>query len=402
MKLGSREISRRDVLKTAGVGLATGVFATPVAARNEVRVFAHPTVGDDVRRAVIAYGGKPQTYDHFDFVAARLPARAVAALARDDRVASVEPDGVVRAVPVQRDRSRVRGHRTRQTASWGYVDIAADSAHALGYRGEGVGIAILDTGVDTGHRDLRVAGGKDCVSWWPWNADYDDKNGHGTHCAGIAAARNNDRGVLGVAPDADLYAVKVLRTDGSGYWSDVIQGIDWCLSRRIPIISMSLGSSTIPSALRATLAEAYDAGHLLVAAAGNNGNDGDGDCAERNVDTPARNNNVLAVGASTEDGDVALFSSVGTRSEITAPGLGIYSTYKNNSYATMSGTSMATPHVAGVAALVWEAGDYGRPTADEGRQVRDVLTATASRMDGTCDEGHGLVDAYEAVRTVRW
>jgi minor extracellular protease Epr len=469
MTVGQLEISRRSVLKTAGVCLGTGLFASPVAANSEVRVFAHPRRGRDVGRAVELRGGTHRVYDNFDFVAARMPAKALDALRRDDRVGGVELDGVIRALPVRRERTpseqtnetwspdgwtdgtwssdewvnetlssegwandtstheelldettrRARrfnddptldgpadenqalGGRSSQTSSWGHIDIAADSAHALGVTGEGVDIAVLDTGTDTGHDDLRVVGGRDCTSWWPWSTDYDDRNGHGTHCAGIATARDNGNGVVGVAPRANLYAVKVLGDNGSGYWSDAIQGIDWCLSNRIPIISMSLGGDSIPSALRDSLKRAADEGHLVVAAAGNNGNDGDGDCDERNIDAPARNRHVLAVGASDADGDVARFSSVGRKTELTAPGANIYSTYEGNSYATLSGTSMATPHVAGAAALVWQAAGYGAPSGNEGARVRDVLTSTATVLDGTCDEGYGMVNAYEAVRAVR-
>jgi subtilisin len=455
MTRGPIEISRRNVLKAVGVSLGTGLLASPVAANADVRVFAYPRRGHDVQVAVEEQGGSLRAYDNFEFVAAQLPAKSLTAFQHDDRIAGIELDGIVSALPVQGERARprnrrngetkwwtrdgqfdatwrqnsrtdgtwtrdgwfeefesrmrearsvetdVRGSRSSQKTSWGYIDIAADSAHDLGVTGEGVDIAVLDTGVDTRHSDLRIAGGIDCTDWWPWSTDYDDDNGHGTHCAGIATAHDNGNGVVGVAPDANLYAVKVLGNSASGFWSDAIQGIDWCISNRIPIISMSLGGDSIPSALRDSLQRAVDNGHLVVAAAGNRGNDGDGDCDERNVDAPARNRNVLAVGASTSDGDVATFSSVGRRTELTAPGTGIYSTYKGNSYATMSGTSMAAPHVAGVAALVWQAAGYGKPSGDEGARVRDVLTSTATEIDGTCDEGHGLVDAYEAVRAVR-
>lgn len=458
MTRGPLEISRRGVLKAVGVGLGTGLLASPVEANADVRVFAYPRRGRDVQTAIEAQGGTLRAYDNFEFVAAQLPAKTLTAFRRDDRIAGIELDGIVSALPVQGERVRPRDGRSgetkpwtrdgqfdetwrpdgrtagtwtrdgwfeefesrmrearsvetqvrgsqsgqaSQTTSWGYTDIAADSAHDLGVTGEGVDIAVLDTGVDTRHSDLRIAGGRDCTDWWPWSTDYDDDNGHGTHCAGIATAHDNDNGVVGVAPDANLYAVKVLGDSASGFWSDAIEGIDWCISNRIPIISMSLGGDSIPSALRESLQRASDKGHLIVAAAGNHGNDGDGDCDERNVDAPARNRHVLAVGASNSDGDVATFSSVGRRTELTAPGTSIYSTYKDNSYATMSGTSMAAPHVAGVAALVWQTAGYGKPSGDEGAHVRDVLTSTAREIDGTCDEGYGLVDAYEAVRAVR-
>ncbi|SFK80661.1 Subtilase family protein [Halogranum rubrum] len=405
MNPGSVEISRRDVLKVAGGGTAIGLLTTPASARTPVRVFVHPRPGRDVTNTIERHGGVARLYEHFQFVAAVVPVRALKALRRDRRIAVVEPDGIVRAVPVRASQAEVAG-QTRvegQSASWGYTDIAADSAQALGVTGKGVDVAILDTGIDVDHRDLRVAGGVDCVNWLPWEEqDYDDQNGHGTHCAGIAAARDDGGGVVGVAPDANLYAVRVLDSDKVGYWSDVIRGIDWCLSRRIPVLSMSFGGDSISNALRETLETAANRGHILVAAAGNDGNDGNGDCTEQNVDAPARNHHVLGVSATDSDGEIASYSSVGRRIELAAPGTSIYSTFKNQAYATFSGTSMATPYVAGAAALVWQESDYGHPTSDEGERVREVLTSTARVLDGTCGEGSGLVDAYEAVRAVRW
>jgi subtilisin/minor extracellular protease Epr len=188
-------------------------------------------------------------------------------------------------------------------------------------------VAILDTGIDYEHSDLNdnYIGGYDFA-----NNDLEpmDDNGHGTHCAGIVAAEDNEGGVVGVAPEADLYAVKVLDSVGNGYMMDVI--------------SMSFGSNLGSTSLETACDNAYSSGVLVVAAAGNDGNpSGEGD----NVDYPARCDSVIAVAATDSNDNRAIWSSTGPDVELAAPGVSIYSTYLGGGYATMSGTSMACPHV---------------------------------------------------------
>ncbi|MCP8305048.1 MAG: S8 family serine peptidase, partial [archaeon] len=239
-----------------------------------------------------------------------------------------------------------------------------------------------------------------------YTTDYMDDHGHGTHCAGIVAALDNEIGVIGVAPEADLYGVKVLDYRGSGSLSDVIAGIQWCIDNGIQIISMSLGTSSHYQPLYDACEDAYMAGILIVAAAGNSylkfwGMEFD------TVTYPAKYYSVIAVGA-TDNKDVkASFSSTGPALELAAPGVNILSTYLGDSYTTMSGTSMACPHVTGTAALVlvsdetaWASMGY---TDGDGSwtniEVRTVLTQTADDL-GTAGKdnwyGHGLVDADEA------
>jgi hypothetical protein len=199
------------------------------------------------------------------------------------------------------------------------------------------------------------------------------------------AAVANDAGVVGVAPGATLWAVKVLGDAGTGFTSDVIQGLEWCRDHNIQVVSMSLAaghSSSLQNACNA----AYNAGLLLVAAAGN---------SSGAVSYPAAYSSVIAVSAIDAGGQLASFSNWGPEIELAAPGVDIYSTYEAGGYATLSGTSMACPHVAGVAALVWSAPGLGCSSA---AAVRARLRQTARDLGlASTQQGYGLVDAAAAV-----
>ena len=218
-------------------------------------------------------------------------------------------------------------------------------------------------------------------------ADWNDGHGHGTHVAGIVAARNNTIGVVGVAPEATLWAVKVLSDAGSGYTSDIIQGLDWCAAHGIKVASMSLGGGGTAS-LQAACDRAFSQGVVLVAAAGNSAGP---------VMYPAAYSSVIAVSASDSRDLRASFSNYGPQIALAAPGVSIYSTYKGGAYATMSGTSMACPHVAGAAALAWASG------LTSAQAVRDRLTTTAEDLGPKGFDtsfGYGLVDAQRAAGVV--
>jgi fibronectin type 3 domain-containing protein len=229
-----------------------------------------------------------------------------------------------------------------------------------------------------------------------------DDNGHGTHCAGIVAAEDNDIGVIGVAPEAYLYAVKVLDSGGSGYLSDVIAGIQWSIDNGMQVISMSLGTSFDFQSLHdACDAAYYDNGILVVAAAGNSGTvSGKGD----NVIYPAKYDSVIAVAATDSNDERAWWSSTGPDVELAAPGVSIYSTYWDDTYATLSGTSMACPHVTGTAALVFvtavdPAYDLDGDGVWDASEVRKKLQDTADDLGDPGRDpqyGYGLVDADEA------
>ncbi|ADU29422.1 peptidoglycan-binding protein [Evansella cellulosilytica] len=231
----------------------------------------------------------------------------------------------------------------RQTVDWGIERVQAPLAWENGFTGKGVKVAIIDTGIDTTHSDLDIAG---CFS--ATNAPTcEDSDGHGTHVAGIIGARDNDVGVVGIAPEASIYAARVSNLEGEIWSADIIAAVDWAISEGVDIINMSLGSSEYSSILDHALTKANNEGILLVAAAGNDN--------KSPVNYPAALPHVIAVSATDKNDKLASFSNIGNEIEVSAPGTSIPSTFINNSYATMSGTSMAAPHVSGVLALMIEA-----------------------------------------------
>jgi subtilisin len=286
----------------------------------------------------------------------------------------------------------IRVYATEQTLPWGVDRIDADLVWRadLGNAGAGVDVAVLDTGIDGDHPDLNVAGGVDFTGQLMMDGstrrtDWDDKEGHGTHCAGVIGARNNDIGVVGVAPEADIWAVKVLSDDRSGYVSDVIQGLEWCVDHGIEVASMSFEGADSMS-LEKACDRAFAADVLLVAASGNSGGP---------VGCPAAYASVMAVSAVDAIGGLTDFSNTGVEIELAAPGANIRSTYRDGKYASLTGTSMACPHVAGAAALVWACPGLGLSGA---ASVRARLCETAEALDplDASQVGHGLVDAGNA------
>ncbi|TMW71279.1 peptidase S8 [Alteribacter natronophilus] len=275
-----------------------------------------------------------------------------------------------------------------QTTPYGVSQVQAPDVHQYGYFGQGVRVAILDTGIDSSHQDLNVHGGHSVFSNWPESNPYYDGDGHGTHVAGTVAALNNSYGVLGVAPQARLYAVKVLDSNGGGSYSGIAQGIEWSINNGMDIINMSLGGTAHSSILQAYSDYAYNQGLLVIAAAGNSGNAaGTGD----SVNYPARYSSVMAVAAVDWNNNRASFSSTGPAVEISAPGVSIQSTYPGNQYVSLNGTSMASPHVAGVAALLW----HYQPGYSNA-QIRNVLNQSAQPLGNSNHYGNGLVQAFDA------
>jgi subtilisin len=192
----------------------------------------------------------------------------------------------------------------------------------------------------------------------------------------------NGAGVVGVAPQASLYAAKVLDKNGSGQFSWVIAGIDWCIQHRMHIISMSLGGGSAPTALETICNTAWSKGVLIVAAAGNSQGGNPVPPAASNVGYPGKYRNVIAVSAIDSTNVIAPFSSRGPEVDLCAPGVNILSTIPNGQYGTMSGTSMACPHVSGVAALTWGAHRtcLPRPSTTSAYRVGTCFMAMAGSM----------------------
>ena len=275
-------------------------------------------------------------------VTTKLPAPALQALTNHPAIAFIELDQSIHL-------SRPPFLRNEERPSWGLTRIFQSESQPYDVwndtLGEGVRVAVFDTGIEGTHEDLVVVGGVNTINDHPYDTDL---NGHGTHVAGIIAGLHNDLGIMGVAPSVELYSVVVFNEDGVGTTSNIIAGIEWVISQGIPLMNMSLQSEGHSFALERAIEEAHALGHIIIAAAGNNGEDGGPDT----MSFPARYDGVIAVGATTEDNTIASFSSYGPTLDLVAPGASIRSTFTSNSYSTKSGTSMAAPFVTGVVALM--------------------------------------------------
>lgn len=276
-----------------------------------------------------------------------------------------------------------------QVIGWGITQIKADQAwnavSPVDY-GYGVKAAVVDTGIDYTHTDLslNVKGGINTISS---RKDYKDDNGHGTHVAGIIAAQNNEVGVVGVGPQVYLYGVKVLDRNGSGWLSDIIEGLEWCIVNQMQVVNMSLGTKSDVLSFHEAVAKTYQAGITIVVAAGNEYGGA--------VNYPAKYSETIAVSASDQYNQIASFSSVGPEVDLIAPGVNVNSTYKGGGYAVLSGTSMASPHVAGTVALKL----YLNPALSPD-EVMNLLKLTADNIGLSPEQmGSGLVDAHELVLT---
>ncbi|PLR90997.1 S8 family peptidase [Bacillus halotolerans] len=224
---------------------------------------------------------------------------------------------------------------------WNLEPIQVKQAWKEGLTGKNVKIAVIDSGISP-HDDLSISGGYSAVSY---TSSYKDDNGHGTHVAGIIGAKHNGYGIDGIAPEAQIYAVKALDQNGSGDLQGLLKGIDWSIANGMDIVNMSLGTSSDSQILHDAMDKAYEKGVLLVAASGNEGNG-------KPVNYPAAYSSVVAVSATNQHNQLAAFSTTGNQVEFSAPGTDITSTYLHQYYATGSGTSQATPHAAAMFALL--------------------------------------------------
>lgn len=333
--------------------------------------------------------------------AATIPDARLGEVRHDPRVDFVSEDRMVYA-------SGKPGKEVNQNAQVVPTGVSRVGATANTNKGAGVAVAVIDTGIDLSHPDLiaNVAPvNKTCV-WGTRNAN--DDNGHGTHVAGTIAAANNSIGVVGVAPQAKLIAVKVLNRNGSGTWSGVICGIDWVTANAalygIKVANMSLGGggtsdnncgNTNNDALHKAICKSVAKGVTYVVAAGNESTN-----AANSVPS-AYNDAVITVSALADsdgasggfgpatsygaDDTFATFSNFGAVVDLGAPGVSIFSTWKGGAYNTISGTSMATPHVSG-AAVLYIASHPGSLWT----QVRDALKAAGELLNAGHTDPSGL------------
>lgn len=318
------------------------------------------------------------------------------ALKQDPRIAYVVED-MVRSIDAQSIPTgiqRIFANTNPEIAIDGVDDYRVD-----------VDVAVIDTGVDFQHPDLNVVGGVNCYNWWPFSASCvsggDDDHYHGTHVAGTISALDNGDGVVGVAPGARIWAVKVLSSSGSGYSSQIIAGIDWVTAHAdtIEVANMSLGGSGFSQAEYDAIQGAVNAGIAFAVAAGN-------DDADANNYSPGGFDNVLSVsaladfdgipgglGASTcrtdQDDTLADFSNWGSQIDVAAPGVCILSTYpiEQGTYGTISGTSMASPHAAGSLALLASANN---PNSASDVYALYNTIKSAGNYNWTDDSGDGI------------
>jgi subtilisin family serine protease len=429
------------------VGASTSFAAVKSQNDTSVKVFVHftDTPGKSEWGLIWAFGGTvSHSYSIIPAVAAELPGSAIQGLLHNPNITAIEEDHKVEATAITYD--------IEYSNAWGVEQIESGVGHEAGYKGQGVKIGIIDSGINYLHPDLapNYKGGYD---FYYYDLDPMDVYGHGTHVAGTACAADNDNGsaspklgVVGVAPECDLYSLRVLNEDGVGYESDIVSAIEWSLGRevtllpwgttqgtttqgvRMDVVNLSLGSSQAYSqASEQTFAEASNEGLIIVAAAGNSGNP-----AGKGTNTiyPANYESVIAVGATKQGGSRASFSSTGSNVELVAPGESVYSTWNDNQgysdpqpvctgvltdingdgqldgecYKYGSGTSMASPHVAGVAALLISSGLVSDTNENGiGDEVRSLMQSTAIDLGASGRDnkyGFGLVNVSRALSAV--
>ena len=414
------ELRRRALLPALAV-LALALAPAAAAETGRYIVVLKPGANASIVASEHARGhaaGVSRVYEHaLRGYAARMSAAAAAKVARDDRVAYVEAD-----LPVQ---------AFAQTLPTGVDRIDAEASTTARINGVdervNVDVAVIDTGVDLDHPDLNVVAATSCTGGGPFRqkcgSGGDDDNGHGTHVAGTVAALDNGTGVVGVAPGARLHAVKVLDSRGSGYTSWIIAGIDWVTARAstIEVANMSLGGTGYSSAQHTALKNSVAKGVVYVVAAGNSARDvygADGRFGTSDDTQPAAYPEAATISAladadgtpggltgtsrtfsiCTEDRDdsFACFSnfsrsvvstnpvtSSGGAIDLMLPGYRILSTWPGGGYDTIDGTSMASPHGAGLAALY--VARYGRPTTASGVYAVRQALINAGREQGSAD-----------------
>ena len=385
MRINSHRIAIMALALLLALGLALPASADGNGQSRKIVVFNNTVANEAAQDAIVrGVGGvtvKPLKM--LNGAAVILPQAAERALAARPGVVRIDDDVAIYATA-----KRPPAPPLPQADPWGIECLNAREAWSLSC-GTGVKVAVLDTGIQFDHPDLaaNIGGGYNAInSRKPAN----DGNGHGTHVSGTIGAINNTIGVVGVAPGVTLYAVKVLNDAGSGFLSDLVEGLDWCRSHGIRVVNMSLGASTDNQSFHQAISTAYLSGIVLVAAAGNNG--GGYGTGTGQVDYPGAYDEVIAVSATDKYDGFAVFSSAGPTVDLAAPGVDITSTMKGSSYATWSGTSMATPHVSATAAIRIALHPTESPDA-----VKTALQSTATGIGLTpSQQGAGLVNAYAA------
>ncbi len=383
------------VLGLVGVVLVSQAKSEPMA--RKIVIFKSGVDGATQEALINKVGGeKIKDLGLIRGKAVKLTSQAEKNLVKQAGVLRIDDDVVVEALVKEGSVKINRASpQPAQSLPWGIDRIDAELVWPSGNTADPIKVGIIDTGISNTHPDLlaNVKGGVNTINpLRSWN----DDNGHGSHVAGIVGAIDNTIGVIGIGPAIDLYAIKVLDRNGSGYLSDVIEGIQWAIANNIQVVNMSLGTASDIQSFHDAVSAAKTAGVVVVAAAGNSGG---------SVIFPAAYPEAIAVSATDQNNVIASWSSRGSEVDLAAPGVSIYSTYKGTGYATLSGTSMAAPHVAGSAALVLNTAVGAYDTNVNGKwdpdEVQTKLQATATNLGDTGFDilyGYGLVNAYAATQ----
>jgi subtilisin len=389
---GKARVTRRRVLETVGAGAGTAGVVTGASAGDSREYVIGLEAGADLS---VATAPALSVTNELDFgnigrvVAGRYSDRAVRSVRQRPAVRYAVENGQMHAVGATSGHS-VTASDIGDEVPYGIELTGATQTITDGVTGEGVTIAIVDTGIELSHETLAgniVSGyatdSAECIDLC--EEPYEDDNGHGTHVAGTAAAEQNNTGVVGVAPDADLLAVKVLTNAGTGAFDEIAEGIEWAVDNGADVINLSLGAKTQSFPVDDAIEYAVENNVVVAAAAGNGGP------CEDCVIYPAKQSEAIAVSATTEADGLASFSSTGPEVEIAAPGEEVYSADRFDGYEYKSGTSMATPHVAGAAAVALSG---GLPPGT----VREALTDAAVDIGlGDTEQGAGRLDVPGAV-----
>ncbi len=281
---------------------------------------------------------------------------------------------------------------TKSTQTAEYIDYGVKLVGApLEWKetmAEGIRVGIIDTGICHTHPDLKGRI-RDAACFVPGErGDIADYVGHGTHVAGIVAAERNGSGVVGVAPMADLYIAKAFDKSGKTSYPSIERSVMWLIDRGVDVINMSFSSAAASPRYRELIRHVKHRGVTMICAAGNEGAD-----SGNTIGYPASFAETIAVSAVDINKNIAEFNSKGSAAEIAAAGINIFSTYLNNGYATLSGTSMATPIITGAVAILQAKGQmrYGRKlTPDEIRLLLNIYTEDLSGYGKDDRYGYGL------------
>lgn len=340
---------------------AAPIMASDLAEKEVVVVYKNEDGKDKVLDNSLEIGHE---FKNVPAVAATLTNADVNELKKDKDIAYIEPNVSF----------KIAGEEDQ----YGFQQVTGKAkTRTDGLTGAGVKVAVIDSGISA-HDELVIAGG---VSTVDYTASYDDDNGHGTHVAGIIAAKRDGKGMVGVAPDVKLYAVKAMGADGSGSLSDVIEGLDWAIANGMDIVNMSLGTPSDSRVLHSLIDTARQKNIIVVAAAGNE---------STSVSYPAKYDSAVAVSAVDSAKQFASFSNFGPEVDFAAPGVGIVSTYPGNRFARMSGTSQATPHVAGLLADLKQ--KYPGQTAGELIDTLKLYTEDLGAPGVDSLYGNGLIN----------